>query len=172
MTGSRGGEGRLSCYRRLQPLPTQPLSRLRGCLPSRAQALPPHHPGCWSQLSALGDEEEGCCASVSPTTSKGLLCCSQAEPLWVPLEFCRYHHTAPINSFFSLREGLAILAELVSGTRQAGENQQCLWGLEQRWVPGDICQQQRPSLSSLPTGSGELLGATPGQLHPAVPGAA
>ncbi|XP_010071457.1 PREDICTED: serine--pyruvate aminotransferase [Pterocles gutturalis] len=26
--------------------------------------------------------------------------------------FCRYHHTAPINSFFSLREGLAMLAEM------------------------------------------------------------
>lgn len=31
------------------------------------------------------------------------------------LGFCRYHHTAPINSFLSLREGLAMLAELVSG---------------------------------------------------------
>uniref|UniRef100_A0A8C6JGS0 Alanine--glyoxylate aminotransferase n=1 Tax=Melopsittacus undulatus TaxID=13146 RepID=A0A8C6JGS0_MELUD len=31
----------------------------------------------------------------------------------------RYHHTAPISSFFSLREGLAMLAELVSGSRQA-----------------------------------------------------
>ncbi|KAM6258395.1 alanine--glyoxylate aminotransferase isoform 1-T2 [Porphyrio hochstetteri] len=33
----------------------------------------------------------------------------------------RYHHTAPINSFFSLREGLAMLAELVRGTRQGRE---------------------------------------------------
>lgn len=69
--------------------------------------------------------------------SKGLLCCSQAEPLWVPLEFCRYHHTAPINSFFSLRESLAMLAERVSGSRLAGEYQQCPWGLEGPWVPGD-----------------------------------
>ena len=41
-----------------------------------------------------------------------------AEPTWVPLGFCRYHHTAPINSFFSLREGLAMLAELVSSAAQ------------------------------------------------------
>uniref|UniRef100_A0A8C4VTA5 Alanine--glyoxylate aminotransferase n=1 Tax=Gopherus evgoodei TaxID=1825980 RepID=A0A8C4VTA5_9SAUR len=37
-----------------------------------------------------------------------------------------YHHTAPINSFFSLREGLAILAEQVSnGRRHSG---QAGWG--------------------------------------------
>ncbi|NXE19359.1 SPYA protein, partial [Ardeotis kori] len=57
-----------------------------------------------------------------------------------------YHHTAPINNFFSLREGLAILAEMVSGTRQAGGHQQyqgagsrdflpplCPQGLESSW---------------------------------------
>lgn len=68
-------------------------------------------------------------------------CCAAAElkpSLRVPPGFCRYHHTAPINSFFSLREGLAVLAELVSGTRQAGQHQQCPWGLEE---PGDARQK-------------------------------
>ncbi|XP_066049892.1 alanine--glyoxylate aminotransferase isoform X2 [Chamaea fasciata] len=38
-----------------------------------------------------------------------------APPGSAPISFserARYHHTAPINSFFSLREGLAMLAEL------------------------------------------------------------
>lgn len=26
---------------------------------------------------------------------------------------CRYHHTGPVNSFYALREGLAIIAEEV-----------------------------------------------------------
>lgn len=88
-----------------------------------------------------------------------------AEPVRAPLGFCRYHHTAPINSFFSLREGLAMLAELVSDARQAGGHRQCWWGSGERWAPG-------PSPSPLPTGSGELMGTPSGQLHPAVPGAA
>uniref|UniRef100_A0A8C0HB28 Alanine--glyoxylate aminotransferase n=1 Tax=Chelonoidis abingdonii TaxID=106734 RepID=A0A8C0HB28_CHEAB len=37
-----------------------------------------------------------------------------------------YHHTAPINSFFSLREGLAILAEQVSNGRRHSD--QAGWG--------------------------------------------
>lgn len=28
--------------------------------------------------------------------------------------FCSYHHTGPVNALYSLREGLAILAEMVS----------------------------------------------------------
>lgn len=116
--------------------------------------------------STLG-EEEGGCRTLVPSYCKLEYCSAagQAEPAWVPLGFCRYHHTAPINSFFSLREGLAMLVELVSGAGQAGGHQQCWWGLGEQWVPG-------PSPSSLPTGSGELMGAPPGQLHPAVPGSA
>nr|XP_009506790.1 PREDICTED: LOW QUALITY PROTEIN: serine--pyruvate aminotransferase [Phalacrocorax carbo] len=46
-------------------------------------------------------------------SSTGVLQPLEGLPLEGLGELChRYHHTAPINSFFSLREGLAMLAEL------------------------------------------------------------
>lgn len=118
---SREGEGRLSQDTWMQSPPLQPSPCFGTCPPCDARALSPHCPAGWSQ-SGPGEfatpphwlQGRERTAPRSPTAA------SSAKCTQLPLGFCRYHHTAPINSFFSLREGLAMLAELVSGAGQAG----------------------------------------------------
>lgn len=121
----------------MQSPPLQPSPCSGACPPCDAQALSPYCPAGWSQRGPgefatplhwlQGGEHSAPRSPIAASSAK----CTQ-----LPLGFCRYHHTAPINSFFSLREGLAMLAELVSGAGQAGGHRQCWWGLGEWWVPG------------------------------------
>lgn len=99
---------------------------LRPCLPI---ALLAGHKEALGNLQPL-------CTGCSGGSTPHPIAATSAKCTQLPLGFCRYHHTAPINSFFSLREGLAMLAELVSRADQAGGHQQCWWGLGEWWVPG------------------------------------
>ena len=114
-------------------VPPHPSPQHGGCLPCRARALSPHHPAHWWQSGPGGFAPPLCWVKrkedSTPQFPLTVSWSTAAEPAWVPRGFCRYHHTAPINSFFSLREGLAMLAEQVSDTGQAGVHRQHWWGL-------------------------------------------